>query len=229
METSIGLFYFNITEWSPPTLMSSFIVMHHFYCPANNIAYHMDISITMPPWMIFYQEALTILSVLTWALNSKTSSRWLLIYMDSINMVEIFHSLSTLPGYYDLLMHPVGLLIPSLSFLQVLHVLGAENLLADALSRGSLQSHYHCIPDLFSGCFSPHQACQGLMFNEHSKCSDLATSLHCLVQWASPVQALALGHSIEHSTTITYTSHLQSYLTFCKLHNCPIYPTVDTL
>src|SRR5882672_6865794 len=36
--------------------------------------------------------------------------------------------------------------------------------------------------------------------------------------------ALALGHSIEHSTTITYTSHLQSYLSFCKLHDCPSAP-----
>src|SRR5882672_8088125 len=41
-------------------------------------------------------------------------------------------------------------------------------------------------------------------------------------------RALALGHSIEHSTAITYTSHLQSYLSFCKLHNRPICPTVDT-
>ena len=31
--------------------------------------------------------------------------------------------------------------------------------------------------------------------------------------------ALALGHAIEHSTSITYMSHLQSYLTFFKLHN----------
>ena len=42
-------------------------------------------------------------------------------------------------------------------------------------------------------------------------------------------RALALGHSIELSTAITYTSHLQSYLTFCKLHDHPICPTVDTL
>jgi len=143
---------------------------------------HLDISTPMPSHTIFYQEALTVLSALTYALNLKLACRWLLPHMDSMNMVDMFHSLSTLPSYNDLLMHAVGLLIPSLSFLQVLHVLGAENLLADALSRGSLQSHYHCIPDLFSGCFSPHQACQGLMFNEHSKCSDLATSLHCLVQ-----------------------------------------------
>lgn len=42
-------------------------------------------------------------------------------------------------------------------------------------------------------------------------------------------RAVALGHSIDVSTTRTYTSHLQSYLTFCKLHQFPVEPTVDTL
>src|SRR5882724_12631694 len=42
-------------------------------------------------------------------------------------------------------------------------------------------------------------------------------------------RSLALGHAIEHSTSITYTSHLQSYLSFCKLHDRPIIPTIDTL
>src|SRR5882724_10977681 len=41
-------------------------------------------------------------------------------------------------------------------------------------------------------------------------------------------RSLALGHAIEHSTSITYTSHLQSYLSFCKLHDWPIIPTVNT-
>src|SRR5882724_4527702 len=41
--------------------------------------------------------------------------------------------------------------------------------------------------------------------------------------------SLALGHAIEHFMSITYTSHLQSYLSFCKLHNRPIIPTIDTL
>ena len=40
--------------------------------------------------------------------------------------------------------------------------------------------------------------------------------------------ALALGHAIESSTAITYTSHLQLYLSFCKLHHLPITPTIDT-
>ena len=51
-------------------------------------------------------------------------------------MVEMFHSLSSLPDYNDFLMHAVGLLIPSSSSLKALHVPGAENSVADALSQG---------------------------------------------------------------------------------------------
>ncbi|CDO68214.1 hypothetical protein BN946_scf184913.g4 [Trametes cinnabarina] len=42
-------------------------------------------------------------------------------------------------------------------------------------------------------------------------------------------RAIALGYAIDKSTRLTYTSHLQSYLTFCKIHSFPIDPTVDTL
>jgi hypothetical protein len=42
-------------------------------------------------------------------------------------------------------------------------------------------------------------------------------------------RTVALGHAIELSTFQTYNSHLQSYLTFCKIHSFPIDPTPDTL
>lgn len=40
---------------------------------------------------------------------------------------------------------------------------------------------------------------------------------------------IALGTAIDHSTSITYSSALQSYLTFCHSHSFPIDPTPDTL
>ncbi|KAF7966215.1 hypothetical protein HWV62_39668 [Athelia sp. TMB] len=40
---------------------------------------------------------------------------------------------------------------------------------------------------------------------------------------------VAVVSTIDRSTTITYTSALQSYLTFCRLHSFPIEPTPDTL
>ena len=41
--------------------------------------------------------------------------------------------------------------------------------------------------------------------------------------------AIALGHAIDHSTAQTYNSHLQSYLTFCKIHHFEIESTADML
>ena len=40
---------------------------------------------------------------------------------------------------------------------------------------------------------------------------------------------IALGYALDTSTLQTYNSHLQSYLSFCKLHSLPLDPTPDTL
>ncbi|KIY43017.1 hypothetical protein FISHEDRAFT_54309 [Fistulina hepatica ATCC 64428] len=42
-------------------------------------------------------------------------------------------------------------------------------------------------------------------------------------------RAVAVGASIEPSSNLTYTSALQSYITFCRAHQFPIDPTPDTL
>ncbi|TFY77577.1 hypothetical protein EWM64_g6437 [Hericium alpestre] len=41
--------------------------------------------------------------------------------------------------------------------------------------------------------------------------------------------AIMLGSAIDPSLHLTYTSHLQSYLTFCKIHDFGIEPTIDNL
>jgi hypothetical protein len=42
-------------------------------------------------------------------------------------------------------------------------------------------------------------------------------------------RSILLGMAIDHSTAGTYSSALNSYLTFCKLHNIPVDPTPETL
>ena len=42
-------------------------------------------------------------------------------------------------------------------------------------------------------------------------------------------RAIALGLSIDESSNLTYTSALNSYLTFCKLHHFAVEPTEETL
>lgn len=42
-------------------------------------------------------------------------------------------------------------------------------------------------------------------------------------------RAIALGNALDKSTQLTYSSHLNSYLSFVKTHNLPVDPTPDTL
>jgi hypothetical protein len=42
-------------------------------------------------------------------------------------------------------------------------------------------------------------------------------------------RSILLGMALDRSTSLTYTSALNSYLTFCKLHKLPIDPTPETL
>jgi hypothetical protein len=42
-------------------------------------------------------------------------------------------------------------------------------------------------------------------------------------------RAIALGLSIDESLNLTYTSALNSYITFCKVHRFAIEPTKETL
>ena len=80
-----------------------------FYCLERTIGFHTDITDTVPTCTIFYNEALSILSELMWCLDSKLSPQKLMIYTDLMNTVEMFHSLSALPGYNDILLCTMGL------------------------------------------------------------------------------------------------------------------------
>ena len=42
-------------------------------------------------------------------------------------------------------------------------------------------------------------------------------------------RAIAVGMALEHSSQIAYNSHLNSYIAFCRIHQRPLTPTVDTL
>lgn len=42
-------------------------------------------------------------------------------------------------------------------------------------------------------------------------------------------RAVAVGMALEHSSSVAYNSHLNSYLTFCRIHDRPITPSIDTL
>src|SRR5882762_8632330 len=49
------------------------------------------------------------------------------------------------------------------------------------------------------------------------------------LEWLNYERSILLGMSIDHSTSTTYSSALNLYLTFCKSHNLPVEPTPQTL
>jgi len=108
MESAMGLLLFNATEWSPS---EADMVMYcdvslmglSFYCPTLNFAYYADITTSLQPAWSFFYKALCAIStnVGTWLDLFTTST---LIYMDSMNTIEMFNSLKAQQGY-KLLMH----------------------------------------------------------------------------------------------------------------------------
>jgi hypothetical protein len=81
----------------------------------------------------------------------------LVICTDSMNTVDIFHSLTTLDDYNDLLFCAVELMMDFDIDLQVVHIPGDNNTVADALSRYLFRTAIDLHPSLKIQVFMPPQ------------------------------------------------------------------------
>ena len=89
-----------------------------------------------------------------------------LIYTDNLNTVDMFSSLSALPSYNVLLRAAVDLLTDGPHDLCVLHVLGVNNSVADALSRADFNCALTLEPQLTIHRFEPyHRVKRGEVFS----------------------------------------------------------------
>jgi hypothetical protein len=104
---------------------------------------------------IFFLEALCVLSALNWASTLPTLPTRLLIYTDSINTADMFSSLRAEPGYNDILMAAVEILLDKQFSLRVFHVAGKDNTIADALSRSYFDVIHQSQPRLKLHYFQP--------------------------------------------------------------------------
>ena len=84
--------------------------------------------------LIFYFEALCVLCALHNACLRTSWSGCFILYTDNLNTVDIFTFLQALPDYNVILHSAVDLLYDGGHDLQVLHVPGIQNQVADALS-----------------------------------------------------------------------------------------------
>ena len=88
-----------------------------------------------PKDIIFYFEALAILSIVKEACSHIQIPKCLIVFCDNMNTIDIFHSLHAKPSYNVILKPMVSLLLQHNINLCVIHVPRANNVIADTLSH----------------------------------------------------------------------------------------------
>jgi hypothetical protein len=129
-----------------------------FWYPSLKVAFWSDVPESPPKDMIFYFEALCVLSVILRSTSFDSPIHKLTIYTDNLNTVQMFNTLSVLPAYNKILKTAVDHLLLDIDNpiqLQVIHVAGHLNTIADALSRGELYTIVDNVPNVVIDHFSP--------------------------------------------------------------------------
>ena len=83
---------------------------------------------------IFFNEALAVVSAIEWAAHLPNHPRCVLVHTDSMNTVEIWHSLAPQGDNIPLMLYAVEVMMDHNIDIRVVHIPGSENLIADALS-----------------------------------------------------------------------------------------------
>ena len=116
-------------------------------------------------------------------------------------------------------------------FLRVLHIPGELNYVADAILRKNFLLACQYVPDITISSFSPPQLPLG--GNQKMISSSVRSRQPLRQPWTREhlfrERAIALGQAIDNSTWKNYSSALNSYLNFVKMHDFPLEPTSEML
>jgi hypothetical protein len=127
-----------------------------FWIPEMNMAFYSAIhDMMLQAGDIFFNEALAIVSALKWVSMLQSPPQCLVICTDSMNTVDIFHSLTALDDYNDLLLHAIKLMMDFDIDLCVVHIPGNNNTVADTLSRSLFCTAKDLHPSLDIWVFTP--------------------------------------------------------------------------
>ncbi len=85
-------------------------------------------------WWYLFNKALAVVSAIKWAAHLPDCPHCILVQMDSMNTVNIFHSLAPQPGYVLCLLFTVNIMMDFGVGVCIVHIPGLENVIIDALS-----------------------------------------------------------------------------------------------
>jgi len=139
IEASNGIHVLDAIEWGSTDadltiFCDASLTGLSFVVPSEKLGFTGHIPFGTKLSTIFYYEVLTITSAMLWASGITPSIQRLLIYLDSLNCVEMFNLLSMQEGYNEILLFMMQILITTKISLCIFHVPSADNVIADALS-----------------------------------------------------------------------------------------------
>ena len=236
ITSASGIFLLRALDWDPSIAditiyCDASLEGMGFWYPEHCTAFYSAVPLDVPRDFIFYYEALCVLSAFHHATRDATTPLQLVIFTDNTNTVDIFHSLRALPPYNSILKSSVDIRMNIDHQLRVLHVMGHDNEVADAISRRHFARALSVEPRLLFDEFQPPRLPLGA--TKKMIQSGIRSKQPRREPWSRErlehERAIALGQSIDPNTWRNYGSALNSYLDFVKNHHFPVDPTPDTL
>lgn len=126
-----------------------------FWFPDLDLGFYAPTPMDSPTDIIFYYEALCVVSAIDILCNQPNENQKIVIFTDNSNTVDMFSSLRCEPAFNHLLRFAVDRLLSKGHDLRVIHVSGVENDVADAISRGQVGRALNSRPNLHLQFFRP--------------------------------------------------------------------------
>jgi hypothetical protein len=128
-----------------------------FWSPARRQGSYSTVPAYTARDIIFYFEALAVASAISTLCDTAISGSKIVVYTDSMNTVDIFHSLRCRSEFNPLLRHCVDIFLHKQFDVRVLHIPGEKNVIADAISRREFNKALNLVPGLHITTFQPPQ------------------------------------------------------------------------
>jgi hypothetical protein len=140
VQHSDGIYIMEALDWNPEeadltAFTDACLYRMAFFFLDTLHGYQSCLPHSPPKDTIFYFEALAVCAAIHAASRCEPIPHHLIIYTDNTNTVDIFHTLRAKPAYNEILITSIDILICFHITLRVLYVPGADNIIANPLSR----------------------------------------------------------------------------------------------